>query len=228
MTPTRHAASVMCANLARLEADLTALAAAGIDELHFDIMDGEFVPNYTLGFDLIRAARQCCTIPCHAHLMIARPERYIQRFSEAGCDAISVHVEASPHIHRLIQQIRALGVSPGIAINPGTPLTALKYLLPEVDRVLLMTVDPGYAGQKIIPNAFERVRLLHENLRYYEHRAFIEVDGNIDVANGAKLARLGASSLVLGTSAIFTPDTRDLAAALHAFKADLEREKHLV
>jgi ribulose-phosphate 3-epimerase len=218
----------MCANLARLEDDLKALEAAGIDELHFDIMDGDFVPNYTLGFDLIRAARESCAIPCHAHLMIDRPERYVQRFKEAGCDAISVHVEASTHVHRTLQQIRASGASPGIAINPGTPLTALKYLLSEVDRVLVMTVDPGYAGQKIIPNAFERVRILHENLRYYEHRAFIEVDGNIDASHGAKLARLGAGSLVLGTSAIFTPGARDLAAALHAFKVDVERAKHLV
>ena len=228
MSSFKSSASVMCANLARLEEDLQALEAAGVDELHFDIMDGNFVPNYTLGFDVIKAAKGCCNIHCNAHLMIERPERYIERFVEAGCDSLSVHVESSTHIHRVLHQIRDAGASPGIAINPATPLTALQYLLSSVDRVLVMTVDPGYAGQKIIPNAFERVRILRENIRYYEHRAKIEVDGNIDVTNAAKLVHFGAEILVLGTSSIFKGPGADLGAELEAFKRAVERDKLLV
>jgi ribulose-phosphate 3-epimerase len=161
-----YAASVMCANLLRLEDDLKALEEAGCHELHFDIMDGVFVPNITLGFDLIKAVHKASSLPCSAHLMIVRPERYVQRFVEAGCASVTVHVEATLHAQRLLTQIREAGASPGIAINPATPLTKLEYLLDYVDRVLVMTVDPGYAGQKIIPNAFERVRILRENIRH--------------------------------------------------------------
>lgn len=228
MSTFRCSASVMCANLARLEEDLQALEAAGIDELHFDIMDGNFVPNYTLGVDFIKAAKGCCNIACNAHLMIEAPERYVERFVEAGCDSLSVHVEASEHIHRTLDQIRNTGASPGVAINPATPLTALQYLLPNVDRVLLMTVDPGYAGQKIIPNAFERVRILRENIRYYEHRVQIEVDGNIDVENAAKLVHFGAEILVLGTSSIFQGPGTDLGEALGTFKAAVNTKALLV
>lgn len=222
------AASVMCANLARLEEDLVALEAAGIDELHFDIMDGRFVPNYTLGFDFIKAAKRCCTITCHAHLMILQPERYIERFVEAGCDSISVHVEACTHAHRVLGQIAAAGASPGIAINPATPLIQLEYLLGLVDRVLVMTVDPGYAGQKILPSSFERVRILRENIQYYEHRARIEVDGNIDIPNAAKLVAFGAEILVLGSSSLFLGTGVDLAKALDQFQEAVEVQRYTV
>ena len=220
----KYAASVMCADLARLEDDLRALEAAGCDELHFDIMDGRFVPNFTLGFDFIKAARRVCGLPCHAHLMIVKPERYIERFVGAGCNAVTVHVETCAHAHRTLAQIRAAGASPGIAINPATPLTKLDFLFDHVDRILVMTVDPGYAGQKIIPNAFERVRILRENLDYRERRAAIEVDGNIDARNAALLANAGASVFVLGTSSIFKGNGR-LGDALHTFKQKVESER---
>ncbi len=222
------APSVMCANLARLEDDLKALESAGADELHFDIMDGEFVPNYTLGFDFIRAARRVCQLPCSAHLMITRPERYIQRFVDAGCSIVTVHVEACVHPHRVLGQIREAGASPGIAINPATPLTKLEYLLPLVDRVLVMTVDPGYAGQPILPVAFERVRILRENIQYQKYNAMIEVDGNISVSNAARLARFGAEIFVLGTASIFKGPGTDFAKELPAFKAGVAVDKNLV
>lgn len=214
----------MCANLARLEDDLRVLEQAACDELHFDIMDGLFVPNFTLGFDLVKAARRVCGLPCHAHLMITKPEDYIERFVEAGCSTVSVHVETCVHAHRTLSQIRAAGASPGIALNPATPLTKLDFLLDHVDRVLVMTVDPGYAGQKMIPNAFERVRILRENIDYRERSIAIEVDGNINVRNAAQLADAGANVFVLGSSSIFKGNGQ-LADALHAFRRKVDAER---
>lgn len=227
-TKLRYAASVMCANLARLEDDLRALEAAGCDELHFDIMDGLFVPNFTLGFDIIKAARRVCRIPCHAHLMIIKPENYIERFVEAGCNVITVHTETCVHAHRTLHQIRAAGASPGIAVNPATPLTKLDFLLDSVDRVLIMTVDPGYAGQKIIPAAFERVRILRENIQYRELNVAIEVDGNINVKNAALLANAGADVFVLGTAGIFKGSSSRLGDALLEFKTKVVEERKIV
>jgi ribulose-phosphate 3-epimerase len=222
----KYSASVMCANLARLEDDLRALEQAGCDELHFDIMDGQFVPNFTLGFDFIKAARRVCGLPCHAHLMITKPEDYIERFVDAGCNAVTVHVETCVHAHRTLAQVRAAGASPGIALNPATPLTKLDFLLDHVDRVLVMTVDPGYAGQKLIPNAFERVRILRDNINYRERAIAIEVDGNINARNAALLANAGATVFVLGTSSIFKGNGR-LAEELNAFRHKVDNERKL-
>ena len=211
----------MCADLGHLEKDLQALERAGADELHFDIMDGIFVPNFTLGFDLIKAAKACTGLPCNGHLMISRPERYIERFVEAGCDSITVHIETTKHPHRLIEQIRDTGASPGIALNPATPLSKLQYLLPMVDRVLVMSVDPGYAGQRLIDNAFDRVRILNENITHYKYNARIEVDGNISVENCARFVRFGGRIFVLGTSSIFQGPGTDFSTALPKFRQDV-------
>ena len=207
---------MMCANLGRLEEDFKAIEAAGCEELHFDIMDGVFVPNITLGSDFIKMAKACCNLPCSAHLMIVRPERYIERFAEAGCDVISVHEEACFHPHRVLTRIRDLGASPGIALNPATPLTKTDYVLGLADRVMLMTVDPGYAGQRMIPGAVERVRILRENIAYRELEVKIEVDGNINAENAALLSQAGAEIFVLGTSSIFKGG--DLGEALAEFR----------
>ena len=220
-------ASVMCADLLHLEDDILALEAAGCDELHFDIMDGLFVPNFTLGFDLIKAVKRCAKIPCSAHLMIARPGDYVKRFIEAGCNSVTVHAETSVHCQRLLTQIRALEASPGIAINPATPLTKLDYLLDYVDRVLVMAVDPGYAGQTLIRSAYERVKLLKEVIDYRKLNVRIEVDGNINAHNAALLSRAGAEIFVLGSSSLFT-GANDPGNALRAFKSAVAQERQLV
>jgi len=220
------AASVMCAHLMRLEDDLKALEAAGCDELHFDIMDGNFVPNLTLGFDVIKQAKGVCGLPCSAHLMMVKPERYIERFVQAGCDSLTVHVETCPHAHRTLTHIREAGAAPGIAVNPGTPLTKLDYLLDFADRVLVMTVDPGYAGQAILPTAFERVRILRQNLDHRNLHVKIEVDGNINIENAAALSQAGATNFVLGSSSIF--NGQDLSSVLHRFKESVTAQRHLV
>ncbi len=199
----KYSASVMCLNLGRLEEEFRFVQQVGIDELHFDIMDGNFVPNLTLGFDFISLSLRFFSLPCWAHLMIERPERYIKRLVDIGCVGITLHLESCLHIHRAIKQIREYGLSPGVAINPMTPLDELEYLLPEVDRVLIMAVDPGYAGQKIIPQSFERVHILSRKIQYEKYPVDIEVDGNITAKNCARFIRLGANIFVLGSSSIF-------------------------
>lgn len=199
----KYAPSLMCANFLRLEDDIKALEAGGCDELHFDIMDGAFVPNITMGEDFVRAARRATALPFHGHLMIHHPERYVNRFVDAGCTILSIHVETCIHAHRVLDRIRAAGASPCIAINPATPLAKLEFLLDKVDRVLVMTVDPGFAGQRIVNGAYERVKILRENIEYRGLRVEIEADGNIDIQNAAILANLGARVFVLGSSSIF-------------------------
>lgn len=215
-------ASVMCADLGRLQEEFQALEAAGCYELHFDIMDGHFVPNLTFGPDFVRLAKRCCGLPCDVHLMITNAGRYIARFIDAGADSISVHIETCTHVHRTLRAIREGGASPGVAICPATPLTKLEYSLPFIDRVMMMTVDPGYAGQVIIPSAFERVKIVRENLNYHEIDACIQVDGNINATNAARLFAYGANVFVLGSSSIF--DGRDVGQALAEFSAAVERE----
>lgn len=224
----KFTASVMCADLLNLERDFKAIEKSGCDELHYDIMDGAFVPNLTMGADVIRRGKEVCRLPASAHLMLAKPERFIERFADAGCDSVTVHVEACTHAPRTLNAIRDLGVSPGIAINPATPLTKLDYLLEYVDRILVMTVDPGYAGQTLIASSFERVRILRENVRYRRRKIDIEVDGNISATNAAILANMGANRFVLGTASIFNKRYPDLATALPAFKESLEAERAVV
>lgn len=210
----------------RLEDDLKALEAAGCDELRFNVMDGCFAPDFTLGADFIAAVRACCGIPCRAHLMIERPERHIERFVQAGCAGITVHVEACVHAHRTLNQIRDLGISPGIALNPATPLTRVDYLLESTDRVHVMTTEPGYSSQRIVPAAFERVRILKENIGHRRLPALIEVDGDITTRNAAILVNEGARVVDVGRAGI--PQGVEPGKALQDFRAAVAGERLLV
>lgn len=224
----KYAASVMCLDLANLKDEFRAVQSVGINELHFDLMDASFVPNLTLGFDFITLAKKYCFLPCWAHLMIERPERYLKRLAEIECAGVTVHIEACIHPHRVVKQIRDYGMSVGIAINPMTPLSDLEYLLPEIDRVLLMAVDPGYAGQKIIPQSFERVQILSRKINYHQYNVDIEIDGNITPRNCAKLIRLGGNIFVLGSSSIFHGLTRNYEENFPYFKKEVEELINLV
>lgn len=228
ISKVKFSASVMCLDLGNLERDFKILQSVGFDELHFDIMDGNFVPNITLGFDFIRLAKQVSTLPCWAHLMIERPDRYLKRLADLKCDGVFIHLESYLHPHRLLNQINELGMKPGVAVNPMTPLVELEYLLPIVDRVLIMAVEPGYAGQKILPQTFERVQILSRKINHDESNVRIEVDGNINAVNAAKLIRMGANILVLGSSSIFFGYPRNYEESFPRFKEEIKRQINLV
>lgn len=219
-------ASVMCANLGRLEEDFQALEAAGCHELHFDVMDGAFVPALSLGAEFIAAAKACTGLACDVHLMTERPDRHVDAFIEAGCDSLTVHVETCRHAHRTLVQIREAGASPGIAVNPATSLTKLEYLLPYADRALVMTVDPGHPGQKIISGAFERVKILKENIDYRKLKTKIQAEGDMDAKNAAILANAGVEVFVLDGASIF--DGPGLAHSLAAFETAVEQQRKVV
>lgn len=205
--PIRIEASVACANLAALGSDLQQLAAGGVDYLHIDIMDGRFVNNFCLDFSLMETIRRICDIPMDCHLMIEEPERYITRAVDAGAEWLTIHFEATRHAQRALQQIREAGARPGIALNPATPPESLNYILDDIDMVTVMTVNPGAAGQRLIPATLKKIgdvrRLLdstgHENVA-------IQVDGNVSFANIPAMIAEGATMLVGGTSSIFHKD----------------------
>ncbi len=217
-------ASLMCADLTRLGEDIAELESAGVDWLHFDIMDGHFVPNLTFGPDLIRNLRPITKLPFDVHLMIDEPIRYLDRFREAGADIIVVHAEACGHLQRTLAAIRDLGARPGVALNPATPLAALDYVLDDVDLVLLMTVNPGYAGQKLVEATLPKIGELAERLAEEGREIILQVDGNVSFENARRMAARGANCFVAGSSSVFAEGltreegTRRLRAAVMGAK----------
>lgn len=192
--------SILSADFARLGEQVRAAESAGADRLQIDVMDGRFVPNITVGPLIVEAVRRNCAIPLEAHLMIVEPERYVNDFAQAGADLIIVHQEASPHLHRTIEQIRRLGKRVGVAINPATPLTVLQEVLDDVDLVLCMTVDPGFGGQAFIAGMLPKIERLRAMIAQRGARCDLEVDGGIHAETAPLVVRAGANVLVAGSS----------------------------
>ncbi len=198
------APSMMCADFLRLGDDVDALVRSGADYLHIDVMDGTFVQNYTLGTDYIRKLHAVCGLPLDIHLMISEPVRKIGWFEIKPGDLVSVHWEADAHIQRTVSAIRAAGGRPMAALNPATPIWVLEDILPDLDAVLLMTVNPGFAGQKLVPQTLDKITRLRRMLDEKGYPdVMIEVDGNVSFENAEKMRRAGADIFVAGSSSVF-------------------------
>jgi len=200
------APSILAANFAKLGDDVRVVEEAGADIIHVDVMDGHFVPNISLGIPVLASLRKATHLPLDVHLMIEQPELYIADFIRAGGNRILVHQEATVHLDRALAMIRELGAEAGAAINPATPVTMLSEVLDKVDTVLVMTVNPGFGGQKFIPNTYEKIRQLNQMRARYNATFRIEVDGGVDLENTAELAQAGANTFVAGTSIFHTAD----------------------
>ena len=196
------APSILSADFARLGAQVRDADAAGADAIHIDVMDGHFVPNITIGPLVVRAIRPLTRLPLQVHLMIEEPERYIEAFARAGADMLTVHVETCPHLHRTLQQIREAGAAPAVTLNPATSLTTLEEVLDLVEMVLVMTVNPGFGGQSLIPSTYQKVRRLRQMLAERDLDCPIEVDGGVNRDTAPAIVEAGARVLVIG-SAIF-------------------------
>lgn len=205
------APSILSADFARLGEQVAVVEKAGVEYLHIDVMDGHFVPNITIGPLVVKALRPHSKLVFDVHLMISEPDRYVEEFARAGADIIGIHAETCLHLHRSIQNIKALGKKVCVSLNPATPLTAIEYVLPDLDMVLLMTVNPGFGGQKFIPAVLPKIRALREMINVLGKNIDIEIDGGINAETARQVVEVGANVLVAG-SAIFGAE--DIPAAV--------------
>lgn len=194
--------SILSADFLRLGEQIAETEAAGADSIHVDVMDGRFVPNISVGVPIVRAVREATALPIDVHLMIVEPERYVQAFAAAGATRLTVHVEATTHLHRVVQAVQEAGASPGVTLNPATPLVMVEEILPLATQILIMSVNPGFGGQQFIPASLDRISRLRDLLDRINPDCALQVDGGINASNVMAIVEAGATRIVAG-SAVF-------------------------
>jgi ribulose-phosphate 3-epimerase len=219
------APSILASNFSRLGEEIRVVEGGGADVIHVDVMDGHFVPNISIGIPVVQSLRKATRLPLDVHLMIENPEEFIEDFVKAGSDRILVHQESTVHLDRALSMIRELGAQAGAVINPATPVPMLSDVLDKVDTILVMSVNPGFGGQKFIPGAIEKIRQLNEWRERYNGTFRIEVDGGVDLGNVAKLAAAGANTFVAGTSIFHAPDPADAVRQIRRVAAEAVNQK---
>jgi len=210
------APSILSADFSRLGEEIAAVEAAGADWIHIDVMDGHFVPNITIGPPVLRSLRKVTRLPFDVHLMIEKPEAHLDAFIDAGCDLLTVHLEAASHLHRTIACIKERGIRAGVSVNPATPLVLLEDILPDLDLLLIMTVNPGFGGQRFIPSMLPKIRKAKAMIAALAPHVEIEVDGGINLDNISAVAEAGADVLVAGSAVFSGGNYSDTLAAMHA------------
>jgi ribulose-phosphate 3-epimerase len=210
--------SVLSCDFANIQRDVEMINNSSADWFHVDVMDGVFVPNISFGFPVIAAIKKHATKPLDVHLMIANPDQYIEEFKKAGADILTVHYEACPHLHRTIQAIKAAGMKAGVALNPHTPVDLLQDVIRELDLVLIMSVNPGFGGQKFIQNAVLKVEQAKNLIHRFGSHALVEVDGGVNLETGAELVKAGADALVAGSFVFGSVDPKATITELKSIK----------
>lgn len=215
--------SVLSADFLNLGKQLSELEEGGADYIHFDVMDGVFVPNISIGIPVLKAIRQGTQLPIDVHLMIVEPDRWVDAFADAGADTITFHAEATPHVHRVVQAIKARGVAAGVSINPSTSLSAIEEILPDADQILLMTVNPGFGGQSFIEASHRKIARLRELIDEVNPGCRLQVDGGINQENIQKVVAAGADSIVAGSATFAAGQT--IAENIAVLKSHMHSEQ---